>query len=552
MYRRVFTEHAMRRPVLEIPDGHSNSFQEVQMNNKFSAAINGFAEALTFAKQGRFSISSQLRDSMHEVESSVSSLLANLGQYTIRASVGQGNWANVAWIAAMNPETTKTTQNGCYVSMLFNADMSVVYIGLGLGVTKYQQKWGMKALDEHVSSLREILEVSVIDPHIIWDGSLDFGVGGKLPDGYRRATVFSKRFQIDNLPSDEEMADYLKVITDAHDRVIWIFRAMQAAADAQTGGLSTEKIGEASDLASAQDSEVDELLWDSELGEELLETWGRKKNLILQGAPGVGKTFWSREICAEVNWAEAYANPGSIGMDTPDIDVFRCQFHQSMSYEDFVEGFRPNIDGGFELSKGIFLTAVENARSKPNGQTVLVIDEINRGNISKIFGELLSLIESDKRKPDWAVLLPYSGKDFWIPPNLYILGMMNTADRSISVVDYALRRRFGFITLKPGFNRPQFRSLLQHHGVSEQMIGKITSKISSLNELIANTPQLGAGFEIGHSYFIPSFNLDATERQDWETSWYEGVIKHEIKPLIEEYWFDDPATADELVAELLT
>ena len=523
------------------------------MSNKFAVAVTRFSAELRSAKQGRYGISSELRDSMAGVEKSVASLLANPDQYKVKSSVGAGNWANVAWIAAMNLKVTETTQQGYYVSMLFNSDMSVLYIGLGLGVTKYQQTLGMKILDEHVVALRQVLADSLEDPEIIWDGSLDFGVGGKLPEGYRRATIFSKEFQVDQLPSDDVVEQYLKAVTDAHDEVMSTFHAMQLTAEGvagepSLGGTTGNRI-----LPESEETDIDDLLWDYELGEEVLETWGRKKNLILQGAPGVGKTFWSEAICAEANVAEAYGEgPGLVGMNPPDVDVFRCQFHQSMSYEDFVEGFRPTIDGGFALQEGIFLTAAENARSKPRGQTVVVIDEINRGNISKIFGELLSLIESDKRKPEWAVILPYSGREFWIPPNLFILGMMNTADRSISLVDYALRRRFGFITIKPSFGRPQFHSLLKSRGVSDQMIERIISNVSSLNEIIATTPQLGPGFEIGHSYFIPGFSFHEKDSGESENSWYAGVVKYEIKPLIEEYWFDDQVTADELVADLLT
>ena len=525
------------------------------MAHEFSAAITNFVLELSSARMGRYGISDPLRSSMNAIENSLSDLLSKPAQYLVKSSVGAGNWANVAWICALDTQVTATTQEGYYVSMLFNNDLTELYIGLGLGVTAYQQKWGMKILDEHIKTLREKLSESVSDPHIIWDGSLDLGVGGRLPDGYKRGTIFSKLFSVDDFPPDQDIADYIKVCTNAHDEALEVFRSLQETADSAPEEVSTH-----SPMGMPQPSDDTEygtgdLLWDHDLGEELLSLWGRKKNLILQGAPGVGKTFWSEAICEEVNVADAYGlGHGLVGMNAPNYEVFRCQFHQSMSYEDFVEGFRPNKDGGFDLVDGIFLKAVENAQENPGAQTIVIIDEVNRGNISKIFGELLSLIEADKRSLKWAVTLPYSGRKFWVPENLYILAMMNTADRSISLVDYALRRRFGFIGIKPAFDRPQFKKLLKDCGVADELIQRIVSKLSSLNETILNTPQLGAGFAIGHSYFIPncSFRSDDPDLLEHLNEWYASVIKYEIKPLIEEYWFDDPTTADELVSALLT
>ena len=523
------------------------------MGHQFRAVITDFVRELSAARTGRYGISTSLRGSMDAVEDRLSALLSNPTKYKVKSSVGAGNWANVAWICALDTQLTNTTQEGYYVSILFNNDLTQMYIGLGLGVTKYQQ-WGMKVLDEHVKGLRKKLGDSVSGLNIIWDGSLDFGVGGRLPDAYKRATVFSKSFGVDNLPPDQEIADYIEVITKGHDDALGLFQSLQKSAESAPERASTDS--PLSDFEAIDDTEfaIEDLLWDFDLGEELLSLWGRKKNLILQGAPGVGKTFWSEAICEQVNVAEAYSQaPGLEGMNPPNYEVFRCQFHQSMSYEDFVEGFRPNKDGGFDLIDGIFLKAVEHAQRNPRAQTVMIIDEVNRGNISKIFGELMSLIEADKRSYKWAVTLPYSGRKFWVPENLYILAMMNTADRSISLVDYALRRRFGFIDIKPAFERPQFRDLLKERGVANEIIQRIISKLSILNETICSMPQLGPGFAIGHSYFIPniSFRSDDPDLLKHLKEWYVSVIKYEIKPLIDEYWFDDPATADELVSALL-
>ncbi|HEX7860260.1 MAG TPA: AAA family ATPase [Verrucomicrobiae bacterium] len=261
--------------------------------------------------------------------------------------------------------------------------------------------------------------------------------------------------------------------------------------------------------------------------DEMLAALKEKKNVILQGAPGVGKTYVARRL--------AYALVGS--NDARQAEVI--QFHQSYSYEDFIQGFRPTVAGHFDLKDGLFYEFCRRAQSEEaSGKPyVFIIDEINRGNLSKIFGELMMLIEADKRGKEHAIPLAYcrNGEKFYIPGNVYLIGMMNTADRSLAMVDYALRRRFRFITLKPAFSSEVFVQFLKERGASTELIRQIVTRMAALNAVVhADGKNLGPGYQIGHSYFCPA---GTDVRLD--DAWYRRVIESEIVPLLEEYWFDD-------------
>jgi hypothetical protein len=263
-----------------------------------------------------------------------------------------------------------------------------------------------------------------------------------------------------------------------------------------------------------------------------------KKNVIVQGPPGVGKTFVAKRLGYSLM---GFKDDSRLGM---------IQFHQSYSYEDFIQGYRPT-DNGFALKNGLFYEFCHRARIDQDSTYIFVIDEINRGNLSKIFGELLMLIEADKRGPAWSVPLTYSPtsqQQFYVPPNLFLLGMMNTADRSLSMVDYALRRRFGFVTLESRIGSESFTRFHNERGTPEAVLSAINLRLTSLNEEIAHdTSNLGPGFCIAHSFFCPGDSVIA------DGDWYRQVIETEILPLLEEYWFDYPdkvqAWRERLLAE---
>ncbi|HOC00915.1 MAG TPA: AAA family ATPase [Verrucomicrobiota bacterium] len=271
--------------------------------------------------------------------------------------------------------------------------------------------------------------------------------------------------------------------------------------------------------------------------DEMLAALREKKNVVLQGAPGVGKTYVARRL--------AYALIES--NDPQRIEII--QFHQSYSYEDFIQGFRPTPKGHFDLKYGIFHQFCRRAQRDEGQPYVFIIDEINRGNLSKIFGELMMLIEPDKRGKEHAIPLAYSqdaDETFYIPENLHLIGMMNTADRSLAMVDYALRRRFRFITLRPEFSSEAFRASLVDAGAKSELVKKIMARMNALNEVIAaDTKNLGPGYQIGHSYFCPRNGIKPDD------DWYRRVIESEIVPLIQEYWFDNEQKVKEQRSALL-
>lgn len=239
----------------------------------------------------------------------------------------------------------------------------------------------------------------------------------------------------------------------------------------------------------------------------------RKKNLILQGAPGVGKTFAAKRM--------AYAMMGEKDEDR----IMQVQFHQNYSYEDFVMGYKPNENGGFDLKNGIFYEFCKRAEKDGERKYFFIIDEINRGNLSKIFGELLMLIENDYR--DKPIHMAYRDEEFAVPANLYIIGMMNTADRSLAMIDYALRRRFSFFEMKPGFENPIFREKIKKQ--NDQQLESLVKAIIELNKVIENDDSLGSGFCIGHSYLCnmgDQYNL-------------ANIVEYDIVPMLSEYWFDN-------------
>lgn len=272
--------------------------------------------------------------------------------------------------------------------------------------------------------------------------------------------------------------------------------------------------------------------------ERILERLRTKKNLILQGPPGTGKTWLAKRL--------AFALIGQKN----DSKVRAIQFHPNLSYEDFVRGWRPSGDGKLTLVDGPFVEMIRAAENEPSTRHVIVIEEINRGNPAQIFGEMLTLLEVDKRTPNEALELSYRREDderVFIPDNLYVIGTMNIADRSLALVDLALRRRFAFIDLKPALGKTWKDWITTQCGIATDILDEIASKILSLNAEIKSDSSLGEQFSIGHSYVTPPFGIPIKDAREW----FRQVVDTEIGPLLDEYWFDSLDKAQKAKERLL-
>ena len=359
-----------------------------------------------------------------------------------------------------------------------------------------------------------------------------------------RSTVTRARFE------DDDFARQLVAFTfDGQEQNYARFLANPYWKDRYAPDVEPLSEIEDEDQAAVEDEEqyeayaVEDIVFDGGFLEEgalsgIVDRLIYKKNVILQGPPGTGKTWLAKRLAKAL-----------IGRKSPRSDQLRSvQFHPSLSYEDFVRGYRPSSEG-LVITDGIFLQVVEAAKAQPDVPHILIIEEINRGNPAQVFGEMLTLLESTKRSRVDAMELAYRktpGERVHVPDNVHLIGTMNIADRSLALVDLALRRRFAFVTLEPLLNGAWSKWCLEH-GMDEASIAMIKERMEELNSKISEDRSLGEQFRVGHSYVTPAPNDEIEDPK----AWFKEIVETEIGPLLDEYWFDAPDQANEAVTGLL-
>ena len=495
----------------------------------FAASFEAFLAAYEDARGGLFSTSGPIAASMKQLKSWLENCppISDRPTIKVRISVGQGGWTKTPWIALLDDRVTRSTQRGIYIVFLVAEDLAVTHLTLNQGLTDLVGRLGQRGAVEEMLKVAQAARPKIAEitaEQFQLDNGISLHSDTTAARNYEVGTIAHLPILRGTVPDDEQMTELLEVLLEAYDCLIEGEEASENP---------TPMPVEPSQPYSLDDA-LAELFLEREVAEQLLLLWRAKRNIIIQGPPGVGKSFAAQRL--------AFAH-----MKAKDRDRLGfVQFHQSYSYEDFVEGYRPT-ETGFELRSGKFVEFCRQAEQDPSNDYVFIIDEINRGNLSKILGELMLLIEGDKRDRQWAMPLASGREKFFVPPNVYLLGLMNTADRSLAVVDYALRRRFAFVDLAPNLNSAKFKAHLTSRGISAGIVETVIARIGVLNaEIVEDVTNLGPGFAIGHSYFCSDLMAGETDR-----AWYERIIRTEIVPLLREYWFDAPQKAEAWSAQLL-
>ena len=496
--------------------------EKSKLGEKFKKFLGEYSGVYTTAIRENMH-SHSIREDFKEIAVDIKIVLEKSRELILDFSTGQGKMAKVPWIAVMNKKITETVQKEVYVAYLFNKDKKTVNLVLAQSSTGAKEE--AKKQDMTKETFLEINKKKIIEKLLqnLFKTDNEISTGNEKYDG--DAAIMYKEYTMDEIPEDVQLIEDLNNMIDIYKRYYDIFFSLDKEELSHENVVLQNNDNMIQEEYNA-DKFLEEVFMDPEKYKRLVNLLKIKKNIILQGAPGVGKTYVAKRL--------AYSLIGK--KDEDKIEMI--QFHQNYSYEDFIMGFRPDEDGSFKLRNGIFHNFCSKASEDKENAYYFIIDEINRGNLSKIFGELLMLIESDKRGVEFSMPLTYKQEeDFHVPENVHIIGMMNTADRSLAIMDYALRRRFCFIEIEPAFETDAFKKHLRNSVLHKGDEDEVIKKMIKLNKEIEEDSNLGKGFKIGHSYFC---NLSKEE------DWYKNIIDYEINPLIEEYWFDDDKKAAQI------
>lgn len=458
----------------------------------------------------------QDREVKQDIQSKFSQLITLLEPHATRVGptikldygIGVGSIANVPWLALLDSRITNTTQSGIYCVYLFKADMSGVYLTFNQGVGRKEGIVPNKARLQELQSLAETIRLKVSslrDFGFSLDNKINLADSGQTGKAYEKSTIAYKYYPKGELPSDQVLIEDLENVLNAYQNYIAFTYKFPE------NDTTAKHINESNDVVTKSKYSAEFFSKESGYSLEKIQEWLkillRKKQIIIQGPPGTGKTYLAERL-ARILVAE------------PNGFSDLVQFHPAYGYEDFIQGYFPRSTDGvftFEAKKGIFLQFCDKASAVDNAACVLIIDEINRANLARVFGELMYLLEYRDQK----ISLATGEKPFSIPSNVYIIGTMNTADRSIALVDHALRRRFSFIRIKPEY------ALLEQHLKNQSL--KSDGLVSVLRRI--NAAINDQNYEIGISFFLSDIeNLPSNLRFIWTT---------EIEPYLEEYFFDD-------------
>ena len=514
---------------------HNEFIRKNSLNYLFDKVMNEYASILSEVKATN-NYQHPFRNIIGtEIPRKIDNLCNIHSPYIVTGSYGKGRWTDVPWIAIFDERITTSARKGVYIVYIFNKDTKELFLTLNQGVTavaqnipldsenetqftsvsKSKNKEAEERLRKNADYIRNVLGIKQVD---------EVKCGASM---YDAGCICSKKYTLENLPKDGKLINDLKEYMELYQRYYESFCIKYEVLDGiekyDVESMDEEIKDEIQEECRKYTKEqfLKEVFISEEDYELLSGLLVNKKNVILQGAPGVGKTFMAKRLAYSILGCE----------DKKRVQM--VQFHQSYSYEDFIVGYRPS-ENGFKLEYGPFYEFCEQARNdgKPH---FFIIDEINRGNLSKIFGELLMLIENDKRGESLKLL--YTKEEFSVPPNVHIIGMMNTADRSLAIIDYALRRRFAFFDVRPAFDNLKF---IEYTTVKEdERLQRLIAYVKMLNEDIRNDDSLGKGFEVGHSYFCTSPDTQIDKK------WIKSTVEYEIIPLINEYWFDDRDKVEE-------